>query len=563
MKPITILAALLLTASLAVAQETPVASTVKSVGLFKNGVVVIQEEISVTGGGRFILTQVPSPIHGTFFLESDAIVETTVTQRNVAEPMDDEQIEMLDLQKDFAGRQVRIHFTDTDMPSAEGVVAVIPEADPNRAISRSRNYARSDYSGGMGGGMGGGAFAGGGFSTLRSVYIRECDGHPSHNLVLDTPEGRTFLMNVGISRIDVTEKVEKVVRKHPVMIFDVKTEKPAKIRLFYLTKGISWAPSYRIDITDPKRLKIEQTAVIMNELRQLKKAEVSLISGFPKIECENVDAPFSPGSSMTEFFRQLANRTRDAGKSAATQQAVMFNAFRTHADDDDDDEASGLSTASEGPDIHLQKIGPRSMSVGDTLSLTTGRGEAEYERIVEWTIPDARDIWGQYVDSKADSDPWDMIRFRNPLPFPMTTAPATIVSESAFFGQNTSFWANPNEMTKLPITKSMSVRAKSVEYERGDELSEPREIKRDGHDYREATIDTELMVVNRRAEPVKMFVSRQFSGELEKSPAGTTVRALNEDLKSVNRKHELQWEFTLKPGETKKLKYAYVVLIRM
>ncbi len=53
----------------------------------------------------------------------------------------------------------------------------------------------------------------------------------------------------------------------------------------YLTRGLSWAPSYRVDITDPKTLAVEQYAVVKNELADLDGTEIMLISGFPSLCC--------------------------------------------------------------------------------------------------------------------------------------------------------------------------------------------------------------------------------------------------------------------------------------
>ncbi len=535
--------------------EPVVKSRLQSVGLFKNGVVVVQEEIDVPGSGKFMLENVPTPIHGTFFLESDAVVETTVTQREVEEPLDAGQT--LVYQKDLAGQQVTVYFYDSDTKKPlVGKVVEVPAADPNRPAPQQNNY--------------------GNYAVMPS-YRTTNPPATLGGLILDTDEGRTYLTSAAmINRIVTETPVEKVKRQRPVMIFNVKTEKAAKIRLFYLSKGISWAPSYRVDITDPKQLTIEQTAIVMNEFRELADTDISLISGFPKIECENVDSPLGPNFSLSTFFQQLSNRSQPQRNSMMTQQAVfMSNAAPILPPTLPD--ASAVGVAGEGPDIHLQKAGKRSMNFGDVLSLSTGKAQAEYERVVEWTVPNARDAWGRYPNSNNNpnspispfGEPWDMLRFRNPLDFPMTTAPATIVAGGQFFGQNASYWASPKEMTKIPITKSMSVRVHAQEQERqgdvkpGERPAEVKIVTRYGTRYREATIDVELTIVNRRAEPVKMLVMRQFYGEQEKDIDGATVRLLNENLGAMNRQHEVQWEFDLPSGETKKLNYAYAVWIAL
>ena len=69
----------------------------------------------------------------------------------------------------------------------------------------------------------------------------------------------------------------------------------------------------------------------------------------------------------------------------------------------------------------------------------------------------------------------------------------------------------------------------------------------------------ELSIANRRAEPIKALVKRQFSGEIEKPVEGAKVVLLNQNLNALNRQNELRWELMLNPGETKTLKYEYEV----
>ena len=106
-----------------------------------------------------------------------------------------------------------------------------------------------------------------------------------------------------------------------------------------------------------------------------------------------------------------------------------------------------------------------------------------------------------------------------------------------------------------------------MEFERNNAvntMSQPKVVFRYGNQYREATIDVELTIINHRAESVKMFVSRGFSGELEKPVDNAkTVLLSGEELVSVNRKHEIQWEFDLPSGQTKKLTYSYTAMIMM
>lgn len=534
-------------------KETLVASQIKSLGLFKNGVVVVQEEIQVPESGTYVLPKVPMALHGTFFLESEAAVETTVTDRPIAEPL--RLGETLDYQKDFAGKEVVVYLNTPESGTISGTVAALDDAKTSpTAAAASPAYGYDPY---------------GNYRYGYAPGNPQPNGNLASKLILETENGQVILERSAILRLDVKEKIASVERSQKVMVFDVKTDKPTAIRLFYLTRGISWAPSYRIDTTDPKRLSVEQTSVLINELESFENAEVSLISGFPKIECENVYAPFVPGSTLNAFFQQLSNRSNPRQSSMMTQQAVYTsNAVMPSMPGGDVDSSAAVS--GEGLDLHFQNIGLRSMRLGDRLSLSNGTAFADYERIVEWTIPDTRNGDGRYTENQNDPmnsiDPWDTLRFRNPLSFPMTTAPATITANGHFYGQNSSFWASPDEMTKIPVTKSMSVRVKAAEFEKapqtGDSSASVQRVTIYGTTYRRAEIAVQLTIVNRRAEPVRMLVTRRFSGELTQQIPDAKVTALSDKLNYVNRSREIQWEFELGSGETKTIEFTYTTLIR-
>jgi hypothetical protein len=244
-----------------------------------------------------------------------------------------------------------------------------------------------------------------------------------------------------------------------------------------------------------------------------------------------------------------------------TQQAVSYNIRMPD---------SGLDLSAipmgEGPDIHYQPIGKRSLEEGDSLAIDVASGKADYERIVEWIVPDTRRADGRHIsrhERREDPDKyqdaaWDAVRFKNPLPFPMTTGAAVIVGNGRFHGQRTSFWVNKGEQTTLHITKAMSIRTRSVEHEQPGK----REIVYiGGDDFRKTTVKGELSVGNHRAETVKLIVRRRFSGNLLSADGDPTCVLREEGVWSVNKRNELTWVLTLKPGAEKTLAYAYSVLV--
>jgi hypothetical protein len=191
-----------------------------------------------------------------------------------------------------------------------------------------------------------------------------------------------------------------------------------------------------------------------------------------------------------------------------------------------------------------------------------GKGKSEYERIVEWLVPDTRNIYGQLDARETGDDVWDALKFKNPLPFPMTTGPATVTASGRFNGQRTSYWVNAGEETVLHVEKALSVRTRSIENEQLKENGSSRDlIWVGGRQYRRTTVEGELAVGNHRKESIALVIRRRFSGELIQAE-GTPKQTLREEgVYSVNKRQELLWTLALKGGEERKLKYSYTILV--
>lgn len=220
----------------------------------------------------------------------------------------------------------------------------------------------------------------------------------------------------------------------------------------------------------------------------------------------------------------------------------------------------------EGPDIHYEPIGRRSLAEGESLALSVATSTAPYERLVEWNVPDTRRADGRYISEherqrapeKYQDTAWDAIRFKNPLPFPMTTGAAMIVSDDHFHGQRMSFWVNKGEEATIHITKALSIRTRSVEYE------EPREreiVYIAGDDYQKTVVKGELFLSNYRNETVKVMLRRQFSGELLEADGDPQTILREEGVWSVNKRNELTWTLTLESGDERNVTYRYSVLV--
>ena len=86
-------------------EATPIRGALESLGVFKNGVGVVKERYHVSSAGSFCVMAPPSPLHGTFFIQSDVPIETRSREERVDVPLIEEKI---DWTTDFSGRWLSI-----------------------------------------------------------------------------------------------------------------------------------------------------------------------------------------------------------------------------------------------------------------------------------------------------------------------------------------------------------------------------------------------------------------------------------------------------------------------
>ncbi|MFO0967117.1 MAG: hypothetical protein U0793_16245 [Gemmataceae bacterium] len=491
-------------------KETAVKSRIVSLSLFKNGLAVVKREVKVDGAGVYRLDRVPEAIHGTFWIESNAPVEASVKTRDVE--LADDQLPEGSLQEIFAGKKVTVSFTGAKSPPATGtVVKVAPRSREDRPSATTDRF-----------------------------------------LVLKTAKGLLYVSAGEIAAIETEEAGGKATRRQAALLLTIgKTEKAPSVFISYLAHGLAWAPSYRLDVSDPKTMDIEMAAVLRNEMADFADAEVSLISGYPSVEFAQVASPLQAHATWQRFFQEIAGGGDRYDHSILTQKLLANTVAPIRRP------TLGAVPEGEGVDLHFEPIGKRSLKDGEALSLTVGKNTTDYERIVEWTVNRAGFDYGLREAGKDDM--WDTLAFKNPFKFPLTTAPAMIVEKGRFNGERTCYWTNVGEETRVKVTRSLSIRTASSE-----ELDKSRPLERVAvgrRDYSRIYLKGELTLNNHRKETVKVWISYNVRGQVLDTEGDPRITLQPGSLTDVNPMNQVVWLVTLKSGEEKRVRYGYSTLV--
>jgi hypothetical protein len=136
-----------------------------------------------------------------------------------------------------------------------------------------------------------------------------------------------------ISRVefDTSEIITTSTVKRKLPSIRIELERPAegqKVSVSYLARGITWSPSYLIDLSNPGTARISANAVIVNELADFDNVQLELVTGFPKIKFGEVLSPVAMSQNLADFLNSLAlGRTEYRGRNSnmLQQQALVLN----------------------------------------------------------------------------------------------------------------------------------------------------------------------------------------------------------------------------------------------
>ena len=227
---------------------TVVSTELQQVSLFKNGLGFFVSEVTIPNKVKsFSIIPDAAVSHGTFWVSYPpkvAVVSVIAKQVDGIEQV--EPTTMADLLKANIGKKVKIYLSDKAESAIDGKILNVTEEEKK---SPPNPYEPGTISGA---------------ENTHYYGVRNM-------VILDTSQGQIAISADRILRVDFTDKepVLKCEKKSNTVRLDISLKKAAggqKLLISYLAKGVNWAPSYMLDITEPNNAKIAAKAEIMNEV---------------------------------------------------------------------------------------------------------------------------------------------------------------------------------------------------------------------------------------------------------------------------------------------------------
>jgi hypothetical protein len=363
------------------------------------------------------------------------------------------------------------------------------------------------------------------------------------------------------SNSDLAVPVKDITRlqilEHPLRVHVAsEAEKPAaktSLSMAYLREGITWIPEYSLKILDDKTAELTLRGTLVNEAEDLIHTDVQFVVGVPHF----VHTQFMEPIAIGQMIRTIGTAVVPSNvKTQIMNRAAIGNNFNTAqqldngvammpggADGEKLKQALGNVPQLEGP-------GAGDYTVYTRKDLTVRRGERAivtlfvkritYGHIYRWSPPTAMEH-NLVLQNDTDSA-W-------------TTGPCLAISGDRPLSEDLIKYTPKGGKAELPVTTAINVAHDKIEREVDRKFKAHSPADKVFYDL--VTLEGELKLKNFEKTPANLHINVSVQGKpIEASDEGRTSID-SAQLKLLERSGSIRWDVSLKPEETKTLKYRY------
>jgi hypothetical protein len=190
--------------------------------------------------------------------------------------------------------------------------------------------------------------------------------------------------------------------------------------------------------------------------------------------------------------------------------------------------------------------------------------DSPYEHVYEWKIADMLDRDERYRsgegrEMESPEEVWHSVRLTNTGNIPWTTSPAMTMQQGQVLGQDLLFYTSPGSKTTVKITQAVDIKAEQAEHE-VERKRNAAQFYNSNYDL--VTVRGQLKLANFKNKEVKLYITKDLSGQVLKTTPEAKVDQIAKGLKKVNPHSQLCWELPIKARDKIEIEYQYNVYVR-
>ncbi len=510
------------------------------ISLFENGYGFISQRAALSEGTKIRLNSLPVPVSGSFWIASEQGVEIERLVSGMLDYKVSAALNPFTLAAANAGARARVTFVRGEQPPnfAEGIILPFPQSREERIGNTIDQISEPSDN-----------------PLLGSVLLLKL---PNRTLALREAQ------ILDITYLDPI-KLPTVTERRPGVELELSSPAQGKlIETTSLSSGITWLPSYRLELGEDGRAHINAKATITNNLMNMENVALDLVLGSPKLtDLHSVDpmalrraASYRPASSHMRSHA-LAKVDSTWTRPPATP-TIMAGSTAP---------APAINTGN----VYFYPIASFTAKAGQVITQPLFQDELTYKNVYTWTLPDPRNMTVNSENAPPTIGAIDRtIHFENPLDIPLVEAPIAVIEAGRIAATNTLELTPPKthavvllgeaiNLTTRQTREHVETKSETHPYISDDDDSDEKSKKAPRFKTtRTTTYTIKLQVTNQMEEKAELVVTQPVQGEIVSASDAPSITRYEQASGSDNPTHNtLIWRMTLDAGSSKTISYTY------
>ncbi len=519
------------------------------ISLFENGYGFISQRGQLPADTQIRLNSLPVPVRGSFWIAAEQGVKL---QRLVSGQLDyqvNTEITPFKLAAANVGARVIVTFQrgEDQPPSfAEGTILPFPKARELREGN-----------------------------TIDQIS-EPSDNALLGNILLIKLSDRTLALQAShildIAYLDEV-KLPTTTERRPGVELEIAAPAAGKlIETTCLSSGITWLPSYRMELGEDGTAVLNAKATITNNLMNMQDVALDLVLGSPNL------SDLSSIDPMALRNRSSSPRLARAGMGAYQfeadgigdglgEGALMSAPAAPFVMAGDSAPATALSTGN----VYFYPVPGFTAKAGQVITQPLFQSKLEYKNIYTWDLPDPRRMQVNNENQPPSiGEVKREVHFTNPLELPLTDAPIEFIEADRIAATNTISFTPPKTAAVVTLGEAINFTTrKGIKLVKTTHVSHPYIDENDDDDdkkkkpervkttYTQTYVVT-LVVNNQMSKPAELHVTQDVQGKITQISDKPSIITREPNPSVLNpQQHQIEWKLTMDAKSSKTLTYSF------
>ncbi len=502
------------------------------ISLFENGYGFITQRATLPDATQVRLNSLPVPVRGSFWIATEEGVQVNRLVSGLLDYEVSVPLELFQLAAANAGAPVRVTFRRGKQAPIDVVGTILPFPQ-----------AREERVG----------------NTIDQI------SEPSKNpligkVLLLKVHDQTLMLRqsqvIDIAFLDDLKMPTRTERRAGVELELAQAAKGKIIESTSLSSGITWLPSYSLELYEDGSAELRAKATITNKLMNMENISLDLVLGSPHLSNLSSIDPMA--------LRDISHRTRANNSEyedillsadAPVAMAPVFEAEYAPP-------AEALSTGN----VYFYPIDSFSAKAGQVVTQPLFQSPLRYKNVYTWALPDPSTM----PVNDADLPPTigavlREVHFDNPLDIPLVAAPIELIEMSRIASTDGLALTPPKTAAIVEAGKAINLTTRqNIRHVGTTKISFPHLTEKGKERVKTTTTQTyvvTLQINNQMEKPAELIVTQSVRGELlqiSDDPRIETSDHYDRHAPNISVSvNEIRWKFTLAGQKDKTLSYTF------